>query len=43
MTPMEQDFPVICKWVRHSAVSIDALRAELQKALDLLAPETAEE
>ena len=32
-TPMERDYPTICKWTRHQTVSTEALRDELEKAL----------
>ena len=32
-TPMERDYPTICEWTRHGAVSTAALEAELRKAL----------
>jgi hypothetical protein len=33
LSPMERDYPVICKWVRHQTVSTNALREELERAL----------
>lgn len=36
LSPMEQDYPTICEWVRHGCVRVDNLRLELQKALDFI-------
>lgn len=33
MTPMEREYPAICKWVNHSTVPTEDLRQELMRAL----------
>lgn len=35
-TPMEENYPTICEWVRHGAVNTEHLRKELLKALSML-------
>lgn len=32
-TPMEQDYPTLCEWVRHGCVNTDHLEKELRAAL----------
>lgn len=39
LTPVEEDFPTICEWVRHGCVRADDLRDELLKALTYITDE----